>query len=75
MRLKRIILVWIFVGLGILGVVGVTLHRIGQRRVPGPDIRNVLLISIDTCRRDRLGCYGFERTTTPNIDALAENVF
>ena len=35
------------------------------------EIRNVLLISIDTCRADRLGCYGYSRRTTPNIDALA----
>ncbi len=32
---------------------------------------NVLLISIDTCRADRLSCYGYELATTPNIDALA----
>jgi arylsulfatase A-like enzyme/Flp pilus assembly protein TadD len=36
-------------------------------------IRNVLLISIDTCRADHLSCYGYiRRTTTPNIDAVAE---
>lgn len=35
-------------------------------------IRNVVLISIDTCRADRLGCYGFELNTTPNIDALSQ---
>ena len=34
-------------------------------------IRNVLLISIDTCRADYLSCYGYKRKTTPNIDALA----
>jgi arylsulfatase A-like enzyme/Flp pilus assembly protein TadD len=34
-------------------------------------VRNVLLISIDTCRADRLSCYGFNKKTTPNIDALA----
>ena len=34
-------------------------------------IRNVLLISIDTCRADHLSCYGYEHPTTPNIDALA----
>ena len=34
-------------------------------------IRNVLLVSIDTCRADRLSCYGYKRGTTPNIDALA----
>ncbi|MDH5671988.1 MAG: sulfatase-like hydrolase/transferase [Myxococcales bacterium] len=32
---------------------------------------NVVLISIDTCRADHLGCYGFDRPTSPNIDALA----
>ena len=37
----------------------------------GRQIRNVLVISIDTCRADYLGCYGFDRRTTPNIDALA----
>jgi len=35
-------------------------------------IRNVLLISIDTCRADRLSSYGYERQTTPNIDVLAQ---
>lgn len=34
-------------------------------------VRNVLLISIDTCRADHLSCYGFKKKTTPNIDALA----
>jgi len=30
-----------------------------------------LLVSIDTLRADRLGCYGYERDTTPTLDALA----
>lgn len=34
--------------------------------------RNLLLITIDTLRADRLGCYGSERSLTPRIDALAE---
>ncbi len=33
--------------------------------------RNVILISIDTLRADHLGCYGYNRETSPNIDALA----
>jgi len=37
-----------------------------------PEIRNVILVSIDTCRADHLSCYGFEKKTTPNIDALAK---
>lgn len=34
---------------------------------------NVLLISIDTLRADRLGCYGYKAPTTPMIDALARD--
>ncbi len=33
---------------------------------------NVLLIVIDTLRRDHLGCYGYFRDTSPNIDRLAK---
>ena len=33
---------------------------------------NLLLITIDTLRADRLGCYGSKNVKTPNIDSLAE---
>lgn len=36
----------------------------------GPDI-NVVLISVDTLRPDRLGCYGYPGGTSPRIDGLA----
>jgi arylsulfatase A-like enzyme len=32
---------------------------------------NLLIVSIDTLRADHLGCYGYARRTSPNIDALA----
>jgi arylsulfatase A-like enzyme len=32
---------------------------------------NIILIVIDTLRFDHLGCYGYKRNTTPNIDSLA----
>src|SRR3954469_17621777 len=32
---------------------------------------NVLLITLDTTRADRLGAYGFAAAATPNIDRLA----
>jgi len=35
------------------------------------EITNVVLISIDTCRPDYLGCYGYRKNTTPNIDRIA----
>jgi arylsulfatase A-like enzyme len=31
----------------------------------------VLLVTIDTLRADHLGCYGYGRPTTPNLDRLA----
>jgi arylsulfatase A-like enzyme len=34
-------------------------------------LKNVLVITLDTTRADRLGCYGYKRNTTPNIDALS----
>jgi arylsulfatase A-like enzyme len=33
---------------------------------------NVILITIDALRRDHLGCYGYYRNTSPNIDSLAQ---
>jgi arylsulfatase A-like enzyme len=32
---------------------------------------NILLIVVDTLRADHLGCYGYERDTSPHVDALA----
>jgi len=33
---------------------------------------NVVLITIDTVRADRVGCYGYRQARTPNLDALAK---
>ena len=33
---------------------------------------NLLLVTIDTVRADRLGAYGYEQAKTPSIDALAQ---
>ncbi len=42
-----------------------------QKKKPANDI-NVILISIDTLRADHLGCYGYSRNTSPNIDRIAK---
>ena len=34
-------------------------------------LTNVLLITLDTTRADRLGCYGYSRARTPALDQLA----
>lgn len=39
--------------------------------VEAPIARNLLVISLDTLRPDRLGAYGHARATSPNFDALA----
>ena len=53
----------------ILTVGGFVIHE----RSGGTSQGNVILISIDTCRPDRLSCYGHPAQTTPNIDRLAEH--
>ena len=35
--------------------------------------KNICLITVDSLRSDHLGCYGYKRNTSPNIDALANN--
>lgn len=44
----------------------------GQQVKPGALAGfNLLLITLDTVRRDHIGCYGFADARTPTIDALA----
>jgi arylsulfatase A-like enzyme len=38
---------------------------------PAEERPNLLLITLDTTRTDRLGLYGYERDTSPNLDRLA----
>ena len=34
---------------------------------------NILWVAIDTVRADHVGCYGYDRLTTPNLDAFARD--
>ena len=55
--------------LGMLAAAGGLWGWYGLR---GPaELPDILLISIDTLRADRLGCYGYAAGRTPNIDRLA----
>jgi len=51
--------------------------RVETLRTPAELPRNVLLVSIDTLRADRLGCYGYARAdgerTSPRLDAFARD--
>ena len=50
-----------------VSVTAVLLLRSSSSRPPRP---NIVLISIDTLRADRLGCYGGPAGISPNIDAF-----
>lgn len=55
-----------------LAMVPLSCHR-GERALELGSLRNanVLLVSLDTTRADRIGCYGYSSAQTPNLDALA----
>jgi arylsulfatase A-like enzyme/lipoprotein NlpI len=75
---------WVLLAIG-LALIGRILWLIPRRSwsLKGPsqttlsgnfspkEIRHVVLISIDTCRADHLGCYGYSRKTSPNVDSVA----
>ncbi len=44
----------------------------GCAQSEGPVCPSIIVIIIDTLRADHLGCYGYERDTSPSIDSLAE---
>ena len=45
---------------------------LGGCRQTKPRRPNILIITVDTLRADRLGCYGYPAGLTPNVDALAK---
>ncbi|MHC4943574.1 MAG: sulfatase family protein [Planctomycetota bacterium] len=54
--------------LGALALPAVLVIACSAESKPPP---NVLLITVDTLRADRVGCYGYGLDTSPNIDGLA----
>ena len=52
--------------IGLVGLAGL----VGWHRTASPPMR-LLLVTVDTLRADRLGCYGQRLPLTPNLDRLA----
>ncbi len=55
-----------------LGVAALAIGYYGWRAFVESRRPNVLLITLDTTRADRLGCYGYDLAETPYLDALAK---
>jgi arylsulfatase A-like enzyme/Tfp pilus assembly protein PilF len=47
-------------------------HRRTRKVLTNP-LSNILIITLDTTRADRLGCYGYAAASTPNLDRLASS--
>lgn len=65
---------WLGLGLAlvfILFIIGVSAHLRRSRAELTCHGCNLLLVSIDTLRADHLGTYGYQKPTSPNLDALA----
>ena len=59
------------VALAVLALVGAFVAY-GRGRSAEPwKPRYVILVALETCRADHLGCYGYARPTSPNLDRLA----
>lgn len=71
---KRSMRALVLVTISLLTAAGCSKSTEPQGRPEGPKVRpkNLLLISIDTVRADHMSCYGYERDTTPRIDAFAK---
>ncbi|MEW6381954.1 MAG: sulfatase-like hydrolase/transferase [bacterium] len=63
MNMKKILLsLWLLV---------LFFPRLSLSAQGGKSPSNIVVITVDTLRADRLGCYGYRRIKTPQIDALA----
>ncbi len=71
--IKPLTICW--VSLGLLWTGGQTLAGTPTAEEPAPKLArhpDILIVTVDTLRVDRVSAYGYERPTTPHIDALLE---
>jgi len=76
-RSSLVVVAAVVAGLAAAGLLGFQLFRGMTGRVVHESARkpNVLLVTLDTCRRDHLSVYGYGRETTPALAALAKDAY
>lgn len=70
-RRKFAIIVVLLVAAAAAGAGLIAAARLRGAARPHDPRYNVLLVTLDTTRADHLHCYGFDKPTSPNLDALA----
>ncbi|HUU37499.1 MAG TPA: sulfatase-like hydrolase/transferase [Candidatus Desulfaltia sp.] len=74
MKKRRFLVIALILALGLI-IFGVVIKLFLQKpnfsKLRAGQDYNVILITLDTTRADRLGCYGFRNIETPAIDLLA----
>ena len=69
MKRFRFLSLVMFLTVAVLGVVFLLYATIWSKNAA--DKPNILIISLCSIRPDHMGCYGYQRRTTPNFDDLA----
>jgi arylsulfatase A-like enzyme len=64
--------IYAFVLIGMLGCAEEIHPASDARPARNTQYNNIVWITLDTTRADHLGCYGYFRPTSPNIDKLAD---
>ncbi len=72
-KTKMLLLFAFFLFLVVAVVFFIFFSSIPREKIIKDSGLNVLLITLDTTRADRLGCYGYPESKTPNLDFLATN--
>src|SRR6266487_5707225 len=57
----------------VLALHGIALAQAPRGSAPATKAPNIILITLDTTRADRMGFLGSQRGLTPNLDALAKD--
>jgi arylsulfatase A-like enzyme/tetratricopeptide (TPR) repeat protein len=74
-RSRRIVILGLAVVLGAGIIAGIWFLRsmLNARALHRLEGANILLVTLDTARADRLGCYGYASAETPVLDGLARD--